>query len=221
MESVRRAPSGIIGGAKFGKVSKDGPGSRECTKEDRERYAQQGRQWRNSDLWFESVDLPHGLCGVDDELVGLDVNTVTYKGAHFATFPPKLIEPLIKSGTSEWGCCHVCLEPWRRVLEKTDQVDGSHRNSRFDTGKTGKRDGGDRTQSGERFVSQAIGWEPGCDCDTGSPVPCTVLDPFLGSGTTAAVAQKHGRHCIGIELNPEYIELAKSRFKQRVLPMTG
>lgn len=39
----------------------------------------------------------------------------------------------------------------------------------------------------------------------------TVLDPFFGSGTTAIVAERHGRHCIGIESNPEYIEIAARR----------
>jgi modification methylase len=38
-----------------------------------------------------------------------------------------------------------------------------------------------------------------------------VLDPFFGSGTTGAVAKKLGRHWIGIERNPEYIEVATQR----------
>ena len=38
-----------------------------------------------------------------------------------------------------------------------------------------------------------------------------VLDPFLGSGTTAAVAKQMGRHYIGIELNPDYCTLAEQR----------
>lgn len=41
-----------------------------------------------------------------------------------------------------------------------------------------------------------------------------VLDPFMGSGTTARVAQVLGRHFVGIELNPEYVELAKRRLKE-------
>lgn len=40
-----------------------------------------------------------------------------------------------------------------------------------------------------------------------------VLDPFCGSGTTGVVALKHGRRFVGIELNPDYIKLAESRFK--------
>ena len=44
-----------------------------------------------------------------------------------------------------------------------------------------------------------------------------VLDPFMGSGTTALVAQKLGRRWIGIELNPEYIEIIKRRTAQTEL----
>jgi site-specific DNA-methyltransferase (adenine-specific) len=39
----------------------------------------------------------------------------------------------------------------------------------------------------------------------------TVLDPFLGSGTTMKVARDLKRSCIGIEINPEYIEMTKKR----------
>lgn len=48
----------------------------------------------------------------------------------------------------------------------------------------------------------------------GCPEGGTVLDPFLGSGTTIAVAKRLGRKGIGIELNPTYIELAKKRCAQ-------
>jgi DNA modification methylase len=45
-------------------------------------------------------------------------------------------------------------------------------------------------------------------------MPCAVLDPFAGSGTTLQVARHHGRNGVGIELNPDYIELAKARIMQ-------
>ena len=45
----------------------------------------------------------------------------------------------------------------------------------------------------------------------GCPQDGIVLDPFLGSGTTAAVAKQMGRHYIGIELNPNYCTLAEQR----------
>jgi len=48
----------------------------------------------------------------------------------------------------------------------------------------------------------------------GSPKGGIVLDPFMGSGTTALVARKNGCNFIGIELNPEYIKLANRRNSQ-------
>ena len=70
------------------------------------------------------------------------IPTSGYRGAHFATFPEKLVEPCILAGSRKGG---------------------------------------------------------------------VVLDPFFGSGTTAVVATNHGRNYIGIELNPDYVELAKQR----------
>lgn len=40
-----------------------------------------------------------------------------------------------------------------------------------------------------------------------------VLDPFIGSGTTAVVAEKNGREFIGIDLNPDYTEMSKRRIE--------
>jgi DNA modification methylase len=45
----------------------------------------------------------------------------------------------------------------------------------------------------------------------GCPEGGTVLDPFFGAGTTGLVADRLGRNCIGIELNPEYAEMAMRR----------
>lgn len=46
----------------------------------------------------------------------------------------------------------------------------------------------------------------------------TVLDVFNGSGTTGLVARAHGRNYVGIDINPEYIELTKKRLQQTFLP---
>ncbi len=43
-----------------------------------------------------------------------------------------------------------------------------------------------------------------------------VLDPFLGSGTTAVAAKRLHRSCIGIEINADYIQIAKQRIKEDV-----
>ena len=70
------------------------------------------------------------------------INTVPYKGGHFAAYPPKLAETCILAGCPAGGI---------------------------------------------------------------------VLDPFFGSGTTGLAAKSLDRRYIGIELNPDYCELAKQR----------
>ena len=46
-----------------------------------------------------------------------------------------------------------------------------------------------------------------------------ILDPFAGSGTTLLSAKRFGRRFIGIDINPEYVEITKQRLKQGVLPL--
>lgn len=53
---------------------------------------------------------------------------------------------------------------------------------------------------------------PDCRCKAGS-CPGLVLDPFIGAGTTALVAERLGRDWLGIELNPEYARLARQRIE--------
>lgn len=48
----------------------------------------------------------------------------------------------------------------------------------------------------------------------GCPEDGIVLDPFMGSGTTAYVAEQLGRKWIGVEINPEYCEIAKRRLSK-------
>ena len=50
--------------------------------------------------------------------------------------------------------------------------------------------------------------------EAGCPPEGTVLDPFMGAGTTAVVAQGLGRNYIGVELNAEYVRLAEERVKK-------
>ena len=50
--------------------------------------------------------------------------------------------------------------------------------------------------------------------EAGCPPGGIVLDPFLGSGTTAVVARRLERYYIGIEPNPEYVKIAQSRLEK-------
>jgi len=58
-------------------------------------------------------------------------------------------------------------------------------------------------------------------CETpikaGCPIGGIVLDPFFGAGTTGLVAKKLGRDYVGIELNPEYIDIINKRLSQQSL----
>ena len=55
-------------------------------------------------------------------------------------------------------------------------------------------------------------WTPDCECGKdANTIPCTILDPFAGSGTTGVVAAKHNRFAILIEISAEYAELAFKR----------
>lgn len=193
-----------------------------------------GRNFRNSDLFFASLEPPFGLISGEDgpalrslgeggRPLALDVNPAGFAEAHFATFPPRLIEPLIKAGSSEKGRCPACAAPWLRELEKatgglTDWQSGGIAAGKSDQVKIGQQ-AWDTYQSGK-----TLGWLPSCDCkafqgyphyddDTPKPVPCTVLDPFGGAGTTGLVADRLGRDAILIELNPEYAEMARKRIQ--------
>lgn len=67
----------------------------------------------------------------------------------------------------------------------------------------------------KRWVRDAdapTGWKANCACDA-DPVPDVVLDPFMGSGTTAAVAIEHGRDFLGCELNASYKPLQDARIR--------
>jgi DNA modification methylase len=199
------------------------------------------------------------------------VPSYAYKGAHYATFPPKLITPCILAGTSEYGACAECGAPWRRVTEETKLRRERPNEYVKRTGEAGTGNSCANTVAGVSV--KTVGWEPTClcflteskrcrecgadwtveqaatdyqpvvvpvgvrnvdasrgdktrklsgpnwhksqrstverdnpcECFIGQAVPCVVLDPFLGSGTTAAVCIDRGRHCVGIDLSEDYL----------------
>ena len=142
------------------------------------------------------------------------INPGSYKEAHFATFPPAIVAPCIKAGTSERGVCPACGKAWVRVTEKTPNNDG------YPNGPGGKKryfdtvlgHGKSSTLSTvARYDVTTIAWQPTCTCDAGDPIPATVLDPFFGAGTTGLVSDRLGRDCIGIDLNADYCDMAQRR----------
>lgn len=152
------------------------------------------------------------------------VTSKPFKGAHFATFPPNLIEPCILAGASEGGCCGVCGVPRERILEvgepdlEHQRACGGDASGDYD-GKATKdyaaAGAQDASATKARILAgmrekKTIGWAAGCKCEA-PVVPCTVLDPFAGSGTTGQVTLQHGRKAVLIELNPAYIPLIEKR----------
>lgn len=138
------------------------------------------------------------------------VSTKPYKGAHFATMPPDLVEPCILAGTSEAGCCESCGAPVKRATQKNRVATRPGRQSKYGTPDEDIRGGSETLRERHIVQTTTTGWLPSCECKAGV-IPCIVLDPFGGSGTTVAVAAKLGRRGICCELNPEYVKLAIER----------
>jgi DNA modification methylase len=156
-----------------------------------------------------------------------EIATEPFPEAHFATFPRKLVEPCILAGTSERGCCAACGAPWVRVVEKSGGTTGKGWNDHQEDGQRGRRKRiadpagyGGRMQDAshgrhgcEPYKAETTGWRPSCKCGA-ETVPCTVLDPFSGSGTTGLVAVANRSNYIGIELNPEYAAMSRRRLEE-------
>lgn len=153
------------------------------------------------------------------------INTKPFPAAHFATFPPALAEVPLLAGTSEHGCCAVCGSPYKRIVKPTAEY-AQHLGKDWANYEQDEAEGRghfqkeDGTRSSQRCVKrnapsltasyETVGWEPGCQCEA-EVVPCTILDPFAGSGTVGEVAIKHGRNAVLIELSPDYIKLIEDR----------
>ena len=147
---------------------------------------------------------PECLCGY--------YHAVTKKSSHFATFPEKLIEPMILAGTSKKGVCPECGKAWVKVVEKTwtKQEQSPKTKAQDIEGNPMYRDGHHNDGLPHKGASKILYWQPTCKCNK-EPIPSVVLDPFIGSGTVAVVAKKLGRNYLGIELNKKYIEMANKR----------
>lgn len=148
-----------------------------------------GRIYRDSDWYMQSL---RGMVidNSDDPdagfmcPLGLVLPTVHGNSDHLARYPKGIVEPCIKLATSERGACPQCLTPYKRVVEKLREP--------FPHRKT-------------------VGWLPLCECPIRPPVPCSVLDPFSGTGTTQEVALSLGRSAIYIDQSEDYAAEARAR----------
>ncbi len=153
-----------------------------------------------------------------------ELATQPYAEAHFATFPEALVERCVKAGTSERGCCPECGAPWARVLAK-EATGKMRQRATGGLGNEHRRESHGLEQVNGEFqegvVYKTMGWKKSCACPGSQHVPCVVLDPFMGSGTTALVARTLGRRSIGVELNADYCALAARRLQQLSLLATA
>lgn len=155
------------------------------------------------------------------------ITTKPHPFAHFAVFPEALAEKCLKAGCPEW-ICKKCEQPRQRITNnpykfewKKEQEYLKKYNSKY----VGKKEIHEPGQSlgayrnwlrengyPETVKNETVGWSD-CGCNAGFEGGL-VLDPFMGSGTVAVVAQKLKRNYLGFELNPEYIKIAQNRLSK-------
>jgi site-specific DNA-methyltransferase (adenine-specific) len=145
------------------------------------------------------------------------ISTQPFPEAHFAVYPEKLIIPMIEAGCPKY-VCKKCGKAKVKIIDNTERV-----NTRPGNNVCNKKSGKDIDPNKELHKSdlskyrqqikyKELGYSDcGCNADFESGI---VLDPFMGSGTTGLVAKKLGRNFIGIELNPNYVEIANKRISE-------
>ena len=136
------------------------------------------------------------------------IPTTPFPAAHFSTFPPSLIEPIVKAGCPRW-LCSKCGEPRTRISKPSPRYAerlGKSVHDHKDDLKRGMRY--DKVFDAEYIT---VGWSD-CGCGEGW-VGGVILDPFCGSGTALRVARRLGRRFIGIDIVPEYVEMAHRRIR--------
>ena len=145
---------------------------------------------------------------------------------HFASYPVELARRCILAGTSAKGCCPECGAPWARQVDRESILDPRPMTTGAAIKEAYGYNGFARTTPQGRTCgtvrTETTGWRPTCSCITENPpytalrppIPCTALDPFLGSGRTALACEELGRDCIGIELNPASVQMATAQLER-------
>ncbi len=149
-----------------------------------------------------------------------DITTQPFPQAHFAVFPPKLVEPCIRAGTPPQTCAE-CGAPWVRQVERERLREGEPIEGTWSRPDEPRRIG--PTGVGhykEETRVRTVGWEPSCDHAEGGG-RATVLDPFAGAGTTGLVAAQLDREFVGVELSPFFAEMAEDRIARYLANPNG
>jgi len=172
---------------------------------------------------YEKSNAPHTFDGSDHLVSPFDpkkgrnkrtvwtISTKPFRGAHFAVFPPELPATCIKAGCPKW-VCKKCGKPREKVFKKGEFIH---------TGGSRKKDTpglSDFQKQGTGYHTKIIIGYTDCGCNVGWKAGI-VLDPFMGSGTTAVVSNELGRDYIGIEINPEYVRMANKRLQATQKPL--
>ena len=141
----------------------------------------------------------HEMSNPDDVL---DIPTAPYKGAHYATFPPNLIAPLIRATCPRWAC-PVCGQGWAVVVDYQANY-GRREPAHAPKSEPSKVD----SSEWERPINNVLGYRPTCEHPHAQEeaTPGIVFDPFVGSGTTVAVAKQLLRRGIGLDISRPYLE---------------
>jgi len=111
------------------------------------------------------------------------VATSPYSGAHFATFPPALVEPMILAGTSQRGACPTCGAGWVRVIEdspeyaavKAEMIGKTHEDTSKEL-ERGKQQGWGKDKARVTQDVNILGWRPACSCYAVPPLPAAPED---------------------------------------------
>lgn len=134
-----------------------------------------------------------------------ELPTKGYPGAHFAVWPPDLVEPMIKAGTSEKGCCPHCGAQWARVINKSEPEPTKSNPNPVKAYPAASNTQGVNSTLHMTRKTETVDWMATCECPEHDPIPCIVLDIFSGSGTTLEVARQLGRDGIGLDLSFGYL----------------
>jgi DNA modification methylase len=151
-----------------------------------------------------------GLRGTRNMRTTWRINPQPVKDAHFAVFPEKLVEPMIKAGCPSEICdsCGV-------AFSRENQITREYRENTCSSKYEDLNYNNVNTIATKKFDRSNLEGYTVKKCDCNAPTHSgIVLDPFVGSGTTALVARKLGRHYIGIDLQPDYCDMARTRLAE-------